>query len=141
MTIVDVQALLIGVASGLRTLVGPTAVLFIMRLPPVVTWFSAILALAEMYGDKSPKAPPRIVLPSLLARVLFGAASAFFLTMIFHGVPIRGAAIGAIGALIGAYGGYYARRELTRPGIFGDFGVAIFEDVLTVLIAYLAITV
>ena len=139
MTIVDVQALLIGVASGLRTLVGPTAVLFMLRWP--VAWFAGILALAEMYGDKSPKAPPRIVLPSLLARVLFGATSAFFLTSAFHGIPIRGAAIGAIGALIGAYGGYFARRELTRPGIFGDFGVAIFEDVLTVLIAYLAISV
>jgi uncharacterized membrane protein len=138
-TIVDVQALLIGVASGLRTLVGPTAVLFALRLP--VAWFSGILALAEMYGDKSPKAPPRIVLPSLLARVFFGAASAFFLTSLFRGIPIRGAAIGAIGALIGAYGGYYARRELTRPGIFGDFGVAIFEDILTVLIAYLAVSV
>jgi uncharacterized membrane protein len=139
MTIVDVQALLIGVASGLRTLVGPAAVLFTMRLP--VAWFAGFLALAEMYGDKSPKAPPRIVLPSLLARVFFGAISAYFLTAIFHGVPIRGAAIGAIGALIGAYGGYYARRELTRPGIFGDFGVAIFEDVLTVLIAYTAVSV
>ena len=135
---IEVQALLIGIASGMRTLVGPTAVLFTLRWP--VAWFSGVLALAEMYGDKSPKAPPRIVLPSLLARVLFGAASAFLLTAFFHGVAMYGAAIGAIGALIGAYGGYYARRELTRPGMFGDFGVALFEDILAIVIAYTAVT-
>ncbi len=139
MTLTDAQALLIGIASGLRTLVGPAAVLFMYRLP--VAWFAGFLALAEMYGDKSPKAPPRIVLPSLLARVFFGAASGYFLMMLFRGVPMRGAAFGAIGALIGAYGGYYARHELTRKGLFGDFGVALFEDALTILIAYTAITI
>ena len=136
----DAQALLIGIATGMRTLVGPAAVLFTIRWPIGIAWFASVLALAEMYGDKSPKAPPRIIAPSLIARVFFGAASAFFLTAFLHGTPIRGAAIGAIGSLIGAYGGYFARRELTRPGMFPDFGVALFEDALTIFIAYLAVT-
>jgi uncharacterized membrane protein len=140
-----VQALLIGFVAGLRTLVAPAAVMIALRLPGA--WIAAALALFEMYGDKSPKAPARTVPPSLIARILFGGASAFLLALYASGRPWSmvlkpwpAAALGMIGALAGTYGGYQARRALTRPGLFPDFAVALGEDAIAVILAYLVVT-
>src|SRR5476649_54558 len=72
-------------------------------------WVAAVLALFEMYGDKSPKAPARTAAPALAARLLFGALSGF--ALVYWGVrrpwsPPQlawdGRAIGLLGALAGA---------------------------------------
>ena len=140
-----VQVLLLGIAAGLRTLVAPAVVMLALQLPGA--WVAAALALFEMYGDKSPKAPPRTAAPALLGRMLFGALSAF--AFVFFGVhrpwsspqlPWEAAALGLVGALIGAYGGLYVRLELSRPGVFPKLAVALAEDALAIVLAYVAVT-
>ena len=139
------QVLLLGIAAGLRTLVAPAAVMLALQVTG--GWIAAVLALFEMYGDKSPKAPPRTAAPALAARLLFGALSGF--ALVFLGeprpwsspqLPWEAAAVGLIGALAGAYGGLYLRTELTRPGMFPSLAVALVEDALAIFIAYVAVT-
>ena len=140
-----VQALLLGVAAGMRTLVAPAAVMIALRIPGY--WIAAVLALFEMYGDKSPQAPPRTATPALLARLLFGALSGF--AFVFLGVhrpwlnaqlPWEAAGLGILGALAGAYGGLYLRLELSRPGMFPSLAVALVEDAVSIILAYIAVT-
>lgn len=139
------QAFLLGIAAGMRTLVAPAAVMIALRVPG--QWIAALLALFEMYGDKSPQAPPRTAAPALAARLLFGALSAF--ALVFLGVqrpwsspqlPWEAAAVGLVGALAGAFGGLYVRTELSRPGMFPSLAVALLEDAAAILIAYVAVT-
>lgn len=140
-----VQALLLGIAAGMRTLVAPAAVMLALRIPG--DWVAAILALFEMYGDKSPQAPPRTATPALIARLLFGALSAF--ALVFLGVqrpwsspqlPWEAAGIGIVGALVGAFGGMKLRIELSRPGMFPGLAVALVEDAVSIVLAYVAVT-
>jgi uncharacterized membrane protein len=143
--VIFVQVLLLGVAAGMRTLVAPAAVMLALRIPGA--WIAAVLALFEMYGDKSPQAPPRTATPALVARLLFGALSGF--ALVFLGVqrpwsnpqlPWEAAGIGLVGALVGAYGGLYLRLELSRPGMFPSLAVALVEDAVSILLAYIAVT-
>ena len=140
-----VQALLLGIAAGMRTLVAPAAVMLALRIPG--SYIAAALALFEMYGDKSPHAPPRTAPPALVARLLFGALSGF--AYVFFGVlrpwsspqlPWEAAAVGVAGALIGAFGGLYVRLELSRPGMFPALAVALVEDAVAIALAYVAVT-
>jgi uncharacterized membrane protein len=143
--VIFVQVLLLGVAAGMRTLVAPAAVMLALRIPGA--WIAAVLALFEMYGDKSPQAPPRTATPALIARLLFGALSAF--AFVFFGVhrpwlnpqlPWEAAGLGVVGALAGAFGGLYLRVELSRPGVFPSLAVALVEDAVSIVLAYVAVT-
>ena len=140
-----VQVLLLGIAAGLRTLVAPAAVMLALQLPGA--WVAAVLAVFEMYGDKSPQAPPRTATPALLGRMLFGALSGF--ALVFWGVhrpwsspqlPWEAAALGMAGALAAAYVGLYVRVELSRPGVFPPLAVALAEDAVAIALAYIAVT-
>jgi len=143
--VIYVQVLLLGVASGLRTLVAPAAVMLFFQLPGA--WVAAVLALFEMYGDKSPKAPPRTAPPALAARLLFGAISGF--AFVYFGVhrpwsppqvAWEACVIGLLGALAGAFGGLYVRVELSRPGMFPPLAVALAEDAAAIGLAFVALT-
>jgi uncharacterized membrane protein len=143
--VIFVQMLLLGIAAGMRTLVAPAAVMLALRVP--FAWVAAVLAVFEMYGDKSPHAPARTAPPALAARLLFGALSAF--AYVFLGVqrpwvppqlPWEAAAVGLIGALIGAFGGLFLRTELSRPGMFPSLAVALVEDASAIGLAFIAVT-
>ncbi|HEY5095310.1 MAG TPA: hypothetical protein VII69_09365 [Candidatus Eremiobacteraceae bacterium] len=140
-----VQVLLLGIAAGLRTLVAPAAVMLFFQLPGA--WVAAVLALFEMYGDKSPKAPPRTAAPALAARLLFGALCGF--ALVYWGVrrpwsppqlAWEAAVLGLVGALAGAFGGMYVRVELSRPGMFPALAVALAEDAVAIGLAFVAVT-
>jgi uncharacterized membrane protein len=143
--VIYVQVLLLGIAAGLRTLVAPAAVMLAFQLPG--SWVAVVLAFFEMYGDKSPQAPPRTATPAMIARLLFGALSGF--AFVFWGahrpwsppqLAWDAAGLGLIGALAGAYGGLYLRLELSRPGIFPSLAVALAEDAVAIALAYVAVT-
>ena len=130
------HALLIGIVAGLRTMIAPTAVAYSRN--SYLWMIFAVLAIAELIGDKLPKTPARTMPLSLIARCISGGASAYFLV---HG-SLNGwlaALCGIVGALIGAYGGYGMRRLLTMRAKIPDIAVAIGEDVLTVALAIVAI--
>jgi uncharacterized membrane protein len=132
------HALLIGIVAGLRTMIAPTAVAYSRN--SYLWMIFAVLAIAELIGDKLPKTPARTMPLSLVARCVAGGASAYFLVQ----GSLNGwlaALCGIAGALIGAYGGYGMRRLLTARAKIPDIAVALGEDILTIALAIVAIRV
>ena len=142
-------ALLIGVIAGLRAMTPVAASAWAARLGwlplagyplawlggalPVLI-FTALAAL-ELVADQLPKTPSRKVPHQFAARVLTGAFSGAAL-MMPSGHWLRGAAIGAVGAVIGTLAGAEARARLAAA--FGkDRPAALSEDALAVGGAFL----
>ena len=137
-------ALLIGVIAGLRAMTAPAVVAwgaYLGWIPlagwplawmaaPATHWVLTLLAALELYSDQSPKTPSRKVPPQFITRVVVGAFCGATL-MMPSGHWLRGAAAGAIGAVIGTLGGAEARGRLASA--FGkDLPAALIEDVVAV---------
>lgn len=144
---------LLGLATGMRAM-APVAVCcwcahfgllqvngtwaFWLAHPVSVAIFT-LAAVAEMVGDKLPKTPPRIAPVGLISRLAFaGVLGATVATVLQNSIPI-GALLAIFGAVIGAYGGYLARRDLVRKFRCRDWPVAVLEDFVTILIAVFAV--
>ena len=139
-----VFALLIGVIAGLRAMTAPAAVAWGARLGWIplagypLAWLGgwipvialSALAVLELFGDQHPKTPSRKVPPQFITRVLTGAFSGAVLMMpASHW--LRGAVIGAVGAVLGTLGGAEARARLAAK--FGkDRPAALIEDAVAV---------
>ncbi len=150
----------LGVLNGFRTLV-PVAVLcwgarlhwfsfqqtpFAFLENPISIGVFSALALGELIGDKLPKTPPRTDLFPVIGRMAFagacGAALAYALrespAHVLTGHPTgqallpAGIIAGALGALIGTFGGFHARRSLTKGAGLPDLPVALIEDAVAV---------
>jgi uncharacterized membrane protein len=130
------HAILIGIVAGLRATIAPLALTIAHHS---LLWILfAVLAAAELIGDKLPKMPSRLSPLPLISRCISGGACAFFLTS--AALPTWLAIVsGVAGALIGAYAGYEIRRAITRRLHVPDFPVALAEDVVTILLAVVAV--
>jgi uncharacterized membrane protein len=53
---------------------------------------------------------------------------------------LAGAVVGGIGAVIGTFGGYEIRKRLVRGLKVKDIVVAISEDVVAIVLAYLIVS-
>ena len=139
-----VFALLIGVVAGLRAMTAPAAVAWAARLGwlPLAGWPLAwlgglvpaliltALAALELVGDQLPQTPSRKVPVQFITRILTGAFSGGAL-MMPSGHGLRGAARGAVGAVIGTRGGAEARGRLAAR--FGkDRPAALIEDAVAI---------
>ena len=91
-----------------------------------------LLAIGELIGDKLPKTPSRTEVFPLIARVVSGALAGAALTITAGAALILGIVIGAVGAVIGTYGGYYLRRALTGRVGLPDLPVALVEDLVAI---------
>jgi uncharacterized membrane protein len=144
--LVLVLAFGIGVIAGLRALTAPTVVawaahvrgynlqgshLGFMASTPAVIIFT-ILALGEIVNDKLPKTPSRTAPPSIAVRMVTGALAAATLSAAAAGSIGIGALCGAVGALAGTFGGYYARTGAVRALGVPDFVIALVEDAIAV---------
>jgi uncharacterized membrane protein len=87
-------------------------------------------AVGEVIGDKMPKTPNRIAFPALLGRIGAGAFVGFaFGTTTKSGksdLRIEGAIVGAVGALVGTYVAWAARKAVST--VLPDPVVALAED-------------
>ncbi len=147
------QALILGVATGLRSQT-PLAVLTQVARhdPRVVRRGSAAdrlrqpgaavimgaSAIGEMVVDKLPFVPSRLTAPVLGGRILFAALGGAAITPSAH-PAWRGAAAGVLGAVVGNYGGYYARTSLGKRIGWPDPAVALIEDAVVVTMSLLVI--
>ncbi len=139
-----VFALFIGITAGLRALAPVAAVSWAAHLgwlqlqgtwlaflgSSVTAYVATALALAELVGDKLPKTPSRKVPLQFGTRIVTGAlcGAAFGAP---SGGTILGLFLGAIGAIIGTFGGAAARAQLATA--FGkDLPAALLEDVVAV---------
>jgi uncharacterized membrane protein len=132
-------AFLIGVLSGLRALTPLAVTAWALHLgwlhadgtlsylgSGVAVAITTLLALGELVGDKLPTTPSRTAPPGLIARLVTGAVT---------GAAIAGgtgAAVGAVGALAGTFGGYQARTGLVRALGTADLPIALLEDAVAV---------
>jgi len=146
-----ISAFVVGVACGLRALVGLAAVSWAARsqqLPLQGTWlaflgFSAtpiitsLLAIGELVTDKLPKTPSRLVPPQFAARVSMGALTGAAIG-VTHAHLLMGVLAGVIGAIIGTLLGYKTRAAASR--LFGrDLPAALLEDIAAIVLLFVAL--
>ncbi len=142
-------AFAIGIIAGLRALTGPAVIcwmahfgvlhlegsrLSFMGTTAAVVVFT-LLAVVEIVNDKFPKTPPRTAAVSFGARIVMGILAGSALGMAGGGsIPVC-AVLGAAGAVIGTYGGYFARTRAVRALNSPDFVIAVVEDAVTIVAA------
>lgn len=143
-------AFALGVVSGMRSFlaIGATA-LTLWRRPEVVppmspaSWLAhapvAIVlgacALGELVADKLPWVGDRIAPGPLGARIVTGALSGAAAAQVGHVDGWKGGVVGAVGAVIGAFGFYHLRGWVDRVTGIRDPFVGAVEDVIALAIA------
>jgi uncharacterized membrane protein len=147
-------ALTIGFVAGLRSMTAPAAVSWAAcygwlnlqgtPLEFMGSWVAVaiftVAALAEYVADKLPRTPNRTNPGPLIVRMLLGGLSGAAICVGSGNSLAVGAVFGGTGAVLGAYAGYYARRRLVADRGAKDFVVAVSEDLIAILLAYLVVT-
>lgn len=142
----------LGVVAGMRSQL-PLALLSLAarRNRPGIEQFpeflsspkiSALLlasAAGEIVVDKLPITPSRLMPGSLLVRAGIGGLAGALLTSSTNVTPLRGAAVGAVGALVGSYAGYTVRSRLVSVTGLPDPLFAVLEDATAVAIGSRAV--
>jgi uncharacterized membrane protein len=143
----------IGFVAGLRSLTAPAAVSWAAHLgwldlqgsrlgfmgSTVTVVVLTIAALAEYVADLLPTTPRRTMPGPLIGRMVLGGFSGACLMVSTGQSWLLGAVAGAIGGLVGAFAGYEARRRLVTSLKVKDMFVAIPEDLLAILLAFLIV--
>jgi uncharacterized membrane protein len=144
-------ALLIGVIAGLRAMTAPAAVSWAAACGLInldgtwleflgyrfTPWILTLLAIGELVTDQLPSTPSRKVPVQFGTRILMGAVTGAAIGS-SGGALLAGIALGAVGAVIGTYGGAAARAKLA--GLFGsDQPAALIEDVVAIGGAWLIV--
>jgi uncharacterized membrane protein len=155
MTTAFVLALLIGVVSGLRSMMGLAAVSWAARLgwldlaqTPLAflgyaftPWILTVFALGELVVDKLPTTPSRKAPMGFGGRIVTGGLSGAAIgaaSGAASGALLVGAIGGIIGAVIGTLGGAAFRSRLAAA--FGrDLPAALIEDAVAICGASLAV--
>ena len=136
----------IGIVAGLRTFTAPAVVSWGAHLGRLGlrgsklgalggAWAAGILtvlALAEYVGDLLPQTPNRTSPGPLAARILSGGVCGACLCVSSGSSEVAGAVLGAMGAVIGAFGGYQARKRLVSGLKVKDAIIAIPEDLVAI---------
>ncbi len=143
---------LLGVATGMRSMT-PIAVVcwfaWSMRLPVAHTWafWSAniislvifgLLAAGEWVGDTLPMAPNRTTFLPAAVRIVFGALCGSIIASAYMEPVAGGIVFGGIGAVVGTWGGFYARRSLAQL-LRHDLPVALLGSLVAAVISFAAL--
>jgi uncharacterized membrane protein len=149
---VFVFAIGIGVVAGLRSMTAPAAMswaaylgwvslqgsslVFMGSIAAVATF--SLLAIGELIADLLPKTPKRTALAPLVARTLMGVLCGACLCESRLNQPpfITGATLGALGAVLGTFGGYEIRRRLVNSLKIKDVFIAVPEDLIAIGLAF-----
>ena len=139
-----IPAFLIGLFCGLRSLTAPAVTAWAAHLgwlrleghlSLIGTWPSVMIftlvALVELVADKLPQTPSRTAAPGLIARILMGALTGACVSSA-GGQGIFGALMGALGGMVGCFGGYWTRARAVKVIGTHDLNVALIEDLIAV---------
>jgi uncharacterized membrane protein len=147
-----ILALLLGIVSGLRAMMGPAAVSWAAKLgllavagtPMAFMGFKytaiilTVLAIGELINDKLPKTPSRKTPPQFIARVVSGSLVGATVGA-GSGSLILGLLAGAVGAVAGTLGGAAVRGRLAKA--FGkDLPAALLEDAVAIVLSIVVVT-
>ena len=102
---------------------------------------AARLALAEIVADKLPRAPDRISLGPLTARLVFGGLIGSIAATAMIGPGLEGVLLGVVGAALGAFAGFMIRRDMVERIGCAEWKVALVEDLIAVACAGFAMHV
>jgi uncharacterized membrane protein len=147
-------AVAIGIVAGLRALTAPALVSWAAHLgwlhlegtplsfmgSMVAVVIFTLAAVAEYVTDQLPSTPARTVPMQLIARLVMGALSGACICVSAGQSLLVGAVLGAIGAAIGTYGGYHARKALVSGLKVKDILIAIPEDLIAIGLAYFVVS-
>jgi uncharacterized membrane protein len=136
----------IGVIAGLRALTAPAVVSWAACLHWIdvrgthFAWMGTIAAvviftlaaLAEIVNDKLPKTGPHTALPSVIVRIIMGGLAGAVMCTAAGVLVWTGVILGAIGALVGTFGGYQVRTKTVKALHSPDFVIALIEDAVAV---------
>src|ERR1700688_4541894 len=118
----------LGMMTGLRSMT-PIAVVcwfaYMGHLPVEGTWafwtgklatavIFTLLALGELVADKLPQMMDRTDPAPLVTRLVFGGLVGAVGATGVLGSVLEGVLLGAVGALLGTFGGYLVRRQLVQ---------------------------
>jgi uncharacterized membrane protein len=136
---------LLGVFTGLRTMT-PVAVLcwyaylhalhlegwqaFLAHIVSAILF--TVLALGEYAGDKLPNTPSRIGAVGLAGRTLFGGLLGYVVAQPLGSSPVVSLLCGVLGALAGAYAGWFVRTRSVAALKSADWPVAVAEDCVAI---------
>lgn len=141
------RAFTLGIVAGLRSQM-PLAVLGwkLRKLPgdghpenrasvlqsPWLAPVATTLAAGELVGDKLPMTPSRLNPAPLIGRLVLGGLAGAIVALMTQENPRLGSLAGACGAMVGAFGGYHARKAIGEAtGIPGPI-VAVGEDAIAI---------
>ena len=144
----------IGFVAGLRSLTAPAAVSWAAHLgwldlqdsrlgfigSTLAVVVLSLAALFEYVADLLPTTPRRTMPGPLIGRMVLGGFSGACLTVSAGQSWLYGAVAGAIGGLVGACAGSEARRRLVSGLKVKDRFIAIPEDLVAIVLAYLIVT-
>jgi uncharacterized membrane protein len=136
----------IGIIAGLRALTAPAVVAWAAHLrwidldgthlafmgSIIAVAIFTLLAIAEIVNDKLPKTGARTAIPSVIIRMLMGGFAAATLSAGLGGSVWVGAVLGAIGSLVGTFGGYQVRTKTVKALHSPDFVIALLEDAVAI---------
>jgi len=142
-------ALCMGMVSGLRAMTAPAAVSWAAKLGSLrldntwlaflgydwTPWILTVLALGELVADQLPSTPSRTVPVQFGARLASGALSGAAVGAV-DGSLLMGGMAGALGAVIGTFGGRSTRAQLAKA-LGSDTPGALIEDATAILAAVL----
>jgi len=144
----------IGIVAGLRAMTAPAVVAWAAYLgwihlagTPLAfmgsIWAVGLFtlgALGEFVTDQLPTTPARTVPIQLGARVVMGMLTGACLALAGGASLWLGVVVGAIGAVVGTFGGYNARVWLVRALNVKDIAVAVPEDLVAVGLGLLLVS-
>lgn len=146
-----IPALVVGVACGLRAMIGLAAISWAANLGTLSlqgTWLSffgyratpyimSFLSLGELINDKLPKTPSRLIPPQFITRILMGFITGAAIGL-SQGHLLIGVVSGIVGSVIGTLAGAKARAFAAE--LFGrDLPAALLEDAVAVVLVVLAL--
>jgi len=108
----------------------PHPLSLIGSLPAVI--ILTLLALAELIVDKLPNTPNRTAPLGLIARIVTGVLTGACVSIGGGQSGFVGAALGAIGGIVGSFAGYHARVWLVKSLRQPDLTVALLEDLVAI---------
>ena len=136
----------IGVIAGLRAFTAPTvtswaAYLGWMHLQHsplgflgsiITVVIFTLLAAFELFNDKRPNTPSRTAPGGLIARIITGGFSGAAIGVASSQLVKVSVLLAAIGAVVGAFGGYQVRTRLVKALNVPDYVIAVVEDLAAI---------
>ncbi|MGI8575612.1 MAG: hypothetical protein ACR2MA_09800 [Egibacteraceae bacterium] len=128
------QSVTLGAVTGSRSMMGPAFVAGRLSHSRMVGVGTRLLATGELVADKLPDTPSRLAKGPLAGRAVMGGIAGAAMSR----PRAIGFALGATGAVAGAYGLFHARRLAGERSELPDAALGLLEDGVVIGLGRLA---